>query len=211
MSRLAVLRKANPTVTVPSLDDMSPEYTRLVAKRDDLNARRANLESERASLMAEIAGTTVPLSRRERDARVAALLGDDGEPATAISRPHDRLAVVSREIDDIKRALAVLTDQIGQARHRASEKIIEQVRPEYGRRVEAICSALLVLREASAAYVELTDALAAKDISWLSLEPLPVSFAGAPNDPNGRTARYLQSASRAGYFPAEKIPPDLRN
>lgn len=212
MARIAAFRKVSaPSVEIPSPADVSPEYQRLVAKRDDLNARRANLESERAQLMEEIANTSVPLARRERDARVAALLGDDGESAAALSRPHDRMTVVSREIDDIKRALAVLTDQIGQARYRASEKIVSDLRPEYGRRVAACCEALLALRVASAGYLELTDALAAKDISWLSLEPLPVSFAGAPNDPTGRTANYLRAASRAGYFPAEKIPPELRN
>lgn len=208
MSRLAVLRKTNPTVSVPSLGDVSPEYARLVAKRHELESRRQALEDEYARLLTEM----IPFAQRERESRIAALLSDDGASSTSeIPRPHDRLAVVSREIDDIKRALAVLTDQIGQARYRASEKIVSDIRPEYGRRVEAICSALLVLREASAAYVALTDELAAKDISWLTLEPLPVSFVGAPNDPTGRTANYLRAASRAGYFSAEKIPPELRN
>lgn len=201
-------RKQAPKVSVPTLSDTSDEYRSLVGKRDKLDAQRQNLEVERAQLMDEISRTTVPLSRRERDQRVAALLGD--ESAASISRPHVRLSEINREIADIKAALDVLADQIGQARVRASAKIREDVRPEYGRRVQACCTALLALHEASAAYHELTSALQERDVSWLQLEPLPVSFAGAPNDRYSKVGIYLREASKAGYFDFAKIPNELR-
>lgn len=205
---VSLMRKQKPTFNIPTLGDASSEYSALMKKRDNLDARRQELESERAQLMDEIARTTVPLSRRERDQRVAVLLGD--ETVAEFSRPHARLAEIGQEIADIKAALDVLADQIGQARYRASEKIREGVRPAYAQRVAANCEALLRLRETSADYLELTHELQEKDISWLQLEPLPVSFAGNPHDRHSKTAIYLREAAKAGYFDYARIPSELR-
>lgn len=208
MAAVSLLRKQAPKFSVPNLSDVSEEFRRLTDKRDKLAARLGKLQAEHADLMAEIARTVVSQSRRERDQRVAALLDD--ETAMVVSKPHVRLSEVNREISDVKAALAVLEDQIGQARYRASEKIVEDVRPAYAQRVAANCDALLKLRESSADYLELTNALQEKDISWLQLEPLPVSFAGNPHDRYSKTAIYLREAAKAGYFDYSRIPAELR-
>lgn len=209
MAKLSLLRKQEaPTFSVPSLADVSPEYVALTQKRDKLAAQLGKLQIEHADLMDEIARTTIPLARRERDARVAALLND--ESAMAISKPHVRLSEINREIPDLTAAIEVLANQIGQARYRASEKILDDVRPRYAQCIEAICRALLILREASANYVALTDDLSGKDVSWLSLNPMPAGFAGNPHDRYSKTANYLREAARHNYFPYDDIPAELQ-
>lgn len=208
MAKVSFMRKQAPTFSVPNLADISTEYVALTEKRDKLAAQLGKLQTEHSALMEEIAQETVSQASRERDARVALLLGD--ESVASISRPHARLSEINREIPDLKAALAVLGDQIGQARYRASEKILDDVRPMYAQRIEAICNALLVLRTASADYVALTDELREKDISWLSLNPMPAGFAGNPHDRNGRIGNYLREAARHGYFPYDQIPTELR-
>lgn len=208
MARVSLLRKQAPTFAVPSLSDVSEEYRRLTDKRDKLAAQLGKLQTEHSALMEEIARTTIPLARREQDARIAALLDD--ESAMAISRPHVRLSEINQEIADIKAALAVLEDQTRQARHRASEKILDDVRPVYAQRIEAICNALLKLREASADYVALTDELREKDVAWIPLNPMPVGFCGDPGDRYSKYGLYLREAAQHNYFDYAQIPNELR-
>lgn len=208
MAKVSFLRKQAPTFSVPNLSDASQEYRRLTDKRDRLAAQLGKLQTEHSELLAEIANATVPLARRERDARVAALLDD--ETAMAVSRPHARVSEIGQEIADIKAALAVLDDQISQARHRASEKILDDVHPVYAQRIEAICNALLKLREASADYVALTDELREKDVAWIPLNPMPVGFCGDPADRYSKYGLYLREAAKSGYFHYSRIPEQLR-
>ncbi|WP_095496110.1 hypothetical protein [Mesorhizobium temperatum] len=116
---------------VPSLADASPEYADLLGKQAALSARQSELAAETKRLEKDI--RTAP--RKEYSASVAALLGEAVDTDNA---PRRRVREIATETADIAAALAVLAARLQAAKGAASTKVRAAVKPEYGRRVQAM-------------------------------------------------------------------------
>lgn len=178
---------------VLTLAEASSDYAALAEKRGDLLAERASLESEKLDLERKIAADTTPEMRPS----VAELLGD---PASGKAMMRKRLAEIIGRLRDLEAAIEIVGRRIGEARTKASLIVSEAAKPEYGRRVAAICRALEAVAAARAEYAELVDQFERNDISWLRLMPFQPSFLGDPRD--GHLAQYIQEAKTAGYYDA---------
>jgi hypothetical protein len=90
-------------------------------------------------------------------------------------------------------------------------KVVEQVRPEYARRVQALAAALAEAARAAVDYRSLCDALNDTSVSWGSLVPLqPNRVLGDPRDRHGVLAHWFLEAERAGYISKSDFPEGLK-
>ncbi|WP_439496841.1 hypothetical protein [Bosea sp. (in: a-proteobacteria)] len=176
---------------VPSLAEASTEYAGLIAKRAELLAQQSTLTAERRDLEQKIADAPAPAMRPG----VAALLGETSDSTTGL---RARLAEVQKLGADITAALEIVRQRLAVARGAASKTICAMARPEYGRRVAAICDALQALAAARAAYDDLRFEFDTQDVSWGSLVPMSPNFLGDARD--GHIQRYLSEAKGAGYY-----------
>lgn len=175
---------------VPSLAEASPEYAALLTKQQELRDQQARLNAERRDLEQKITEAPAPTMRPG----VAALLGETSDSTTGL---RARLGEVQRTLSDIDAALEVVRQRLAVARTSASKTICQAARPEYGRRVAAICDALKVVAVARAAYDDLRNEFDSQDVSWGSLGPLDLRFLGDARD--GQVDRFIREARSAGY------------
>ncbi|OKP81176.1 hypothetical protein BTE77_02365 [Ensifer adhaerens] len=186
--------KRTPSTTepfrVPSLAEASTEYASIVDKQQELQERQSALTAERRELEAKVAAAPVPAYRPA----IATLLGESVESTSA---ELARLKEISALDADIKAALDILRQRSEGARGKASMVVCDSIKPEYARRVAAICKALEVVHEARAAYTELVDDLERNNISWTRLGPMQPTFLGSLHD--GHVHRYIAEARGLGY------------
>lgn len=189
---MAVFKKTEPAAEfrVPSLAEASGEYAAIVDKQSELHARQSTLAAERRELEAKIAAAPAPAYRPG----VAELLGESVETTSA---ERARLKEISALDTDIRAALDILKARGDDARGKASMAVCDRVKPEYARRVAAICKALEAVHEARTAYVELIDQLEREDVSWGRLGPMQPNFLGDARD--GHVQRYIREAKDLGY------------
>lgn len=175
---------------VPSLSEASTEYAALIDKQQELLTQQSSLNAERRDLLRKIEESPAPTLRPG----VAALLGETSDSTTGL---RTRLGEVQRTLTDIDAALEVIRQRLAVARTGASKAICAAARPEYGRRVAAVCEALQAVATARAAYDELRDEFDRQDVSWASLGPVSLGFLGDARD--GHVHRFLREAKEAGY------------
>ncbi|MBS3649673.1 hypothetical protein KEU06_13755 [Pseudaminobacter sp. 19-2017] len=194
---MAFLKKSAPAQAfrVPTLADASPEYAALIEKQAAIQAEQTTLAAERRELEKQIAADTAPEVRPA----IAELLGD--APGTKALNRKRVAEIVARE-RDIAAALDVLRGRIGEARTKASRLVCEQIKPEYARRVAAMCKAMEGLDAAHRDYDRLRHDLEAEDVAWLSLIPMAPQFLGASHEPGRRIMTYIDEARKAGYYNA---------
>ncbi|MDF2810516.1 MAG: hypothetical protein K0S56_1547 [Microvirga sp.] len=176
---------------VPPLTSV-PAYAALAAKRTELQELQTASRRELRKLERELTETPMPALR----AGVAALLGEATVEPTGV---HERIAELRRTERDAAAALSVIEQRLREARSSASRVVCGEVRPEYARRVAALCRALEVLAAERRAYDELRDQLEAEDIAWSTLTPMSLGWLGNPVD-GGHIAVFLKNAQEAGYY-----------
>ncbi|WP_315924838.1 hypothetical protein [Mesorhizobium sp. SP-1A] len=193
---MALLKKvaaAAEEFRVPSLEESSAVYAGLLDKRRELDQLRSGLERERSDLIQQIEADT----RTASTVRVAELLGDEGDGFSK-SHARARVAEITRQLGDIEQAHGVIRERLRSERTTASVTICEAVRPEYAKRVAAICKALEAVNAAHREYEQLRNDLEAEDIAWTQLVPMPPRFLGDVRD--GHVQRYLREAKEARYY-----------
>ncbi|MGW9332296.1 hypothetical protein [Bosea sp. NPDC055594] len=189
---MAIFKKqAAEPFRVPSLAEASPEYAALVDKRQELLTQQSTLNAERRDLVRKIEESPAPTMRPG----VAALLGETSDSTAGL---RGRLTEVQRTLSDIDAALEVIRQRLAVARTGASKAICMAARPEYGRRVAALCEALQAVSVARADYDNLRDEFERHDVSWASLGPLGLGFLGDARD--GHVHRFIREAKEAGYY-----------
>jgi len=191
---MAVFKKTSPAAEpfrVPSLAEAGADYAAIVDKQQELQGRQSALTTERRELEAKVAAAPAPAYRPA----IATLLGESVESTSA---ELARLKEISALDADIKAALEILRQRSDVARGKASMAVCDRIKPEYARRVAAICKALEVVHEARAAYAELVDDLERNDISWSRLGPMQPLFLGSLQD--GHVQRYIAEAKGLGYY-----------
>lgn len=175
---------------VPTLIEGSPEYSALIDKRADLLEKQSAARTERRDLERAITESPAPTLRPG----VAELLGETSDSTTGL---RARLADVIKLERDVETALEVVRQRLAVARTAASKAICLQVKPEYSRRVAAICDALKAVAAARAEYDALRDELDREDVAWGSLGPVSLGFLGDARD--GHVQRFIREAREAGY------------
>ncbi|HEY8577596.1 MAG TPA: hypothetical protein VIL88_14815 [Devosia sp.] len=182
-----------PNYRVPSLQEVDDEYGVLLERRSALQTTHARLQAEIRQCQDELGRQPAPAFKPE----VAELLGEDaGSASTLRTQIREKTAQVAHH----DAALQVIEDRLRQAVGAASLKVCEQVRPEYGRRVQQVCRALLALESAYAELDTLKNDLEREDVQWTRLTPMLPTFLGPLRDPDNRIARYLREAKDAGYW-----------
>ncbi|ADH91621.1 conserved hypothetical protein [Ancylobacter novellus DSM 506] len=176
---------------VPPLTSV-PAYAALAAKRAEMQDLQTASRRELRKLERELTETPMPALR----AGVAALLG---EATVEQSGVHERIADLKRTDRDATAALTVIDQRLREARSSASRVVCDEVRPEYARRVAALCRALEALAAERKAYDDLRGQLEAEDIAWSTLNPMSLGWLGNPVD-GGHIGVFLKSAREAGYY-----------
>lgn len=113
---MALLKKSVVPVpyTVPSLEDVDPDYAALVSRRGELLGRQNELNVEHRTLSKAIKADNTPAVRPG----VAALLGDADAPDSRAVKSQ-RLAIVAGQLRDLDTAVEVLRQRIATARTHA--------------------------------------------------------------------------------------------
>lgn len=191
---MAFLKKAAEAAEpfrVPSLIEGSAEYAGLIGKRSELFEKQSALRVERRDIERAITESPAPTLRPG----VAELLGETSDSTTGL---RARLAEVIKLERDVEAALEVVRQRLAVARTAASKAICLQTKPEYGRRVAAICEALEAVAAARAHYDDLRNELERQDVAWASLGPMNPHFLGDARD--GHIQSYIREAKGAGYY-----------
>jgi hypothetical protein len=192
---------------VPALATAGPEFTALTEKESEIQTLIHRLDVERSKLWG-VANS----GRDDGDDKVAALLGDEPVPADPSKQSaRARLTEIAAETETARKALDVVRSRIAAARTAASAKVVEAVRPEYGRRVQVLGQALVAAYVAHSELLELTDQLNAADVAWSGLTPLQATrLLGDRRDNYSQLAIWLREAASAGYLKPADIPTEIR-
>lgn len=188
---MAVFKKTTTEpFRVPALTEVDAEYGALTEKQTELLQRQATVTAERRSIERQISAAPAPTFRPA----VAELLGESSDSSSSLRTQAKGLLALEK---DIASALEVIRQRLTTARGKASQLVCDVVRPEYGRRVAAICGALQALAEARAEYDNLRDEFDRNDVAWGSLGPVSLNFLGDARD--GHIDRFIREAREAGY------------
>ena len=144
---------------VPSLAECDPDhYGALIAKRLELHstaseARKARKDAER---------TLAEDTSRDIRPSVAELLGDG---PSAKARKRQVVTEARQRETDFDAALAVIEQRIRDARSTAVRKAITVVKPEFDRRLQALCEILAAADVAHKEFAEFCEELEDAEIS----------------------------------------------
>lgn len=182
--------KSDPYV-VQSLADSNAEYGVRAGRLAELKVALSELRSKAVAIERELGRTPAPVMRPS----VAALLGD--EVVDERTGKATRLAELRRLIADHEAAVAMQTARANEAKGVATLAACEAAKPEYGRRVAALASALEAVAVARAEYQALISAFEAEEISWTRLGVFVPNFLGVQGD--GHIERFVREAMEYGY------------
>jgi len=201
-----------------SLDQASDEYSRMRARRDELQARAASVEREAIDIARELRGLTLneetrrnPIDR-EAEARISDLIGDVAPGAvksSEILQKQEALNAKRRELNDLQLAVNALNARLPLLHSQASAVVREKIGPLIRERIAAIARSLIAASAAQRAYDEIADMLNREGVWWSHLAHPPV-FLDSPRDRSGRVAYYLREAAEKGAISADEIPEALR-
>lgn len=176
----------------PKMADLSAEYRERCERLQALHTGLGRLRQEHDQLERQLADTPAPVVRPG----VAKLLGDETVDERVSLRA--RLEEVKRSITDHEHAIDLQQARIREARVGAATLVLDEVKPEYGRRVAALAKALEAAAAAREDLYRLTSDLEADDVPWLRLGVFNPSFLGDRQD--GHVQRFVREAKEAGYY-----------
>ncbi len=213
---LRALRKTEPSNPhavkhnpIPRLEDADENYRSILQKIKELRSERQRVERKINDIYFAAANDPRGPNAAAQEARVAALLGE-GDVAPPPDR--ERLRELEQRFDDLRRAIDQLELRERSARGAASAKIIqEHVRDRYGELVRKMCFALIEAHKAHVEYNTLTDELNSKEIGWVGLGPMAITFFGSPYEWNSPLGYYLRDAIEHGFLDASAYPEELRH
>lgn len=167
----------------------------------------------REFLADEAAGRPRRPSLQDRAIQALGELGPKVEPKTAPPRPQRIEAEVmeareiSRRIDVVRTARALVERPYLNLRRKASAKIVKMVDADYRRRADRMIAALLELGEAMLDEAEFVESLERRGIDTLTLRRVPRYGIGAdPRDSDAPLRRILRTAEEFGLFDRAKLP-----
>ncbi|MEQ8600948.1 MAG: hypothetical protein RLP98_13580 [Devosia sp.] len=188
---MALLSKKNAPFVAPTMAETDADYAQRVERLATLNTALTELRQEQRRIERELADTPAPSVRPS----VAALLGDEAVDARTALRT--RLAEVNRSISDHDAAVTLQKARVEEARGRASLAVCEAVKPEYGKRVAAMITALEAANDARLELRRLVDDLDADGVGWTRLGVFEPVWLGDARD--GHVQRIAREAKAAGY------------
>lgn len=203
---VAALKSAKREFAVPSLSEASPQYAKLVLRKEELHAERAATDKEIVRIAKALRTAPQVLHR----AKIAELLGDQIPGGETPAPSRERLNELRQHIIAIDEALSLIETRITQERIKASAVVCDQVHDEHRRRVRDICFKLIDLREAMLSYSQLADTFNDEDIAWSRLSPMPLLVLGNPRDRQSAAALYLREAYKSGFIDQKELPEAIR-
>ncbi|OOO31416.1 hypothetical protein EFR00_17535 [Rhizobium sophoriradicis] len=177
--------------TVPSLAKADVEYGGLEAKLSELSGDSQGTATAIADLIADIEARPAPRIRVD----VAALLGETIDQ-TLSERP-EKLRALRRHAEAVDAAIVEVRQRLRDRTGTASKKACDLVRIEYGRRIDALVSALDAVQAARLHADALLDDLESEGVQLTYLPALRPIFLGDKND--GHIHRFKREAMEAGY------------
>lgn len=197
------------TISVPKLGEIDPTYAEIEAKRIKAMTERSSVQKDIDKIHAKMRDDKRSPQRVEQDARIARYTGDDSHDIIDDGRAN--LPALMQKVSDLDRVVQIFEAKLMAERGVASKLICERVKPEYARRVASVCSKMIELNSALAAYQEVVFALQANDVAFSgALRPMLPHWVGHPNDRNGRIASHLREAAEYGLYDKAAIPAELR-
>lgn len=189
--KLSMKRSEQPVepYIVASLTDVDPGLGELVAKREQFHEEMRTAATEVRQAEKDLAGDTSV----ELRPGVARLLGDIDSPKS-IKRLALKAAKERRA--DLDAAVSIIERRVADARPAANRAACAAVKPEFDRRLGALCDALRVVDAAHQEFDQLCQALEAEDIQYGSLGPRPF-FLGGAREPDRQIVRFLREAGNA--------------
>jgi hypothetical protein len=179
-------------VAVPSLESLSPEYSRLHQRGRELRSDLVAVDQELARLAAS--------SRFITDAvRVAALV--DGLDSTPVDNSADLRNDLLQKRQDLLAAIELLRNRVAQERISASGKAWQQLGPVHREKVGTLCRALIAALRAQRDLHYFRGAINDADLAW-SGQPqfLADLVLGDPLDVQSHVRRLLSEAARDGFI-----------
>ncbi|WP_445222128.1 hypothetical protein ACKWRH_21125 [Bradyrhizobium sp. Pa8] len=175
---------------VLSLAEADPAYAALLQRQSELSALLSKLRSERSDLDKKIEEQP----KSAYSAGVSRLLGDDEGAAPQLRK---RRSEVLGEITDVETALVVIKKRLDEARNGASKLVCDNARPEYARRLGALCRLLAEVEVARQSHDELLDDLEREDVNPGYLRIVRPFFLGDRRD--GKISYFVKEAREAGH------------
>ena len=177
---MAIQKKAQSqqSISVPSLDEVSPAYAGLIAKRLDLDARKSVLERQ----IEELRSGKVPQSLvKAATDRALALVGDDVPSGDFSIRPSPEdiqslVAEQNAELRSIEGAISIVDAKLPAASQEASKKVCESVRSAYFAALREVALAVVPAVTAHREYLRLVEELNVGDVRWQAYLPQPASL-----------------------------------
>ncbi|SFH82446.1 hypothetical protein [Bradyrhizobium sp. cf659] len=203
---VAALKSAKREFVVPSLSEASPQYAKLLTRRNELQAQRATTDAEIRRLVTALQSTPRELHRT----KIAELLGDQVPHGAEPAPSREQLNELRQHLSAIDEAVSLIETRIAQERIKASAVVCDQVQDEHRRRVRDICFKLIELREAMLAYSQLVDTFNDEDIAWSRLLPSQLLALGNPRDRQSEAALYLRAAVKSGFLDQNEVPEAVR-
>ncbi|WP_394889546.1 hypothetical protein ACG873_30250 [Mesorhizobium sp. AaZ16] len=201
------MSKTSATTVVPSLAEVSDDYARLIAKKQELQSTHTDLQVERRAIekrMQAQVGTVQP------NAEVARLLGDE-TAGIPYGEDRKRLQQILTMVRDIEQALVTLEGRIAIERGKASKLVCQKVERTYADHVGAICTALITANQKHRDLVQMVDALEREDVAWTGFfYPMQPVLLGGATDSQSRLAFYLREACQNGFLAGDAIPKEFR-
>ena len=171
-------KKTADAFVVPSLQEMSHDYSALLQKRDELNAKQQDLHAQIRDIEGQLKrASETPGERLSKG--VAALLGDEPDSAFGL---RQQVTELRRQLGEVETATEIIARRISAAKAPASGLVVAACREEYKKRVAAVAKAAAGLHEARMSYLDLRWQFEAEDIQWTSLGPISIAFLGDHTD-----------------------------
>jgi len=189
---------------VPTLEDVSPEYSRLMTQHHALMAKADALDAEILALHAAAGEIRINSSH---GARVDALLrGVNYQPPSSV---QDEIADKAAERRAVDSAIRDLSGQIKVERVHASRLVTAQFADEHRELARQFFTLIAAATEVHAKFGELRLHLARAGIDN-QLFDFGEELCGAPSHRNGRAGLALREAVKRSYLKANEVPEAFR-
>jgi hypothetical protein len=190
---------------IPKLDEALPELATERLLKVRIQAEATQLKSDIATLRASIQHGVAPDGRNER---VAAILSGVEPPKSTTDM--SKFEGMLRRLNDLNSAIEAQSAKIIDMERKASALICEQLRGEHDRLAADLCSKLLDVYHANAAYIALQHAMTDQSVSLTSLQPLTSRILEHPRDRYSGLSFLLKEAKQKGLIDGKSIPEAIR-
>jgi uncharacterized coiled-coil DUF342 family protein len=190
-----MLKRTKEEKTIPRLEDISAEYRRLTARRNELSARLVELENESRSVHRQIAEDQGRDAHRDR---ISSLI--DGATYVPPASVREKMSSIAQERRDLNDAIHEITNLITVEHDKASREACSQFAAEHREMAAEFFDHIAAAAVIHAAYGKLRLSLERTGINAASLNDFGRELFGQPGDRNDDVGYFLRDGVRRGYL-----------